>query len=493
MMAELSRRRQTRLASQSLIEFTRAFNPLYQPAAHHLLIARHLEAIERREIDRLMIFTPPRHGKSELASRRFPAWYLGRNPKRQVIAASYNADLAGDFGREVRNLIATPEYGEIFPGVELTMDSHAVNRMSTVQGGAYYAAGVGTAVTGRGADLLLIDDPIKDRAEADSQHRRDMIDDWYRSTAFTRLMPGGAVVLIQTRWHEDDLAGRLLERRAGEWTVVEMPALSEEGEALWPEWFDTARLARIREEVGPRNWSALYQQKPQPDEGTYFERDWLKAWKVFPQPINVYGTSDYAVTEGRGDYTVHQIWGIGPDGMLYRIDGWRGKTAPDEWIERKIDLMAKHKPFAWFGEGGTIRNSVEALLTRRMEERRTYCRLEWMTPIGDKPARARSFQGLASMGKVRFEPGADLSQYLAFPDGRNDDEVDASALIGRALQMAHPAIRNGGRPLPRKKDRWDRLFDEADEEGEDWDDGGLWVRDEGEIWDRDEGESWRVM
>ena len=167
-----------------------------------------------------MIFMPPRHGKSELASKRFPAWCLGRDPKRQIIAASYNSDLANDFGRNVRNLVAEPEFGQVFPNVSLAPDSQAANRMNTNHKGAYVAAGVGTAVTGRGAHIALIDDPFKDREEADSERRRDLVWDWYRSTLYTRLMPGGAIVLIQTRWHEDDLAGRILEQEADRKSVV---------------------------------------------------------------------------------------------------------------------------------------------------------------------------------------------------------------------------------------------------------------------------------
>lgn len=184
-------------ARRSLLSFTEFTNPLYKRANHHALIAEKLEAVERGEIDRLMIFMPPRHGKSELASKRFPAWCLGRQPRRQIIAASYNSDLANDFGRNVRNIVAEPEFGQVFPKVSLAPDSQAANRMNTNFGGAYVAAGVGTAVTGRGADIALIDDPFKDREEADSERRRDIVWDWYRSTLFTRLMPLGSIVLIQ--------------------------------------------------------------------------------------------------------------------------------------------------------------------------------------------------------------------------------------------------------------------------------------------------------
>jgi predicted phage terminase large subunit-like protein len=392
-----------------------------------------------------MVFMPPRHGKSEKASKRFPSWYLGRNPKRQVIAASYNSDLATDFGREVRNIMASPEFADVFPGVRLRQDSKAADRMNTSHGGAYFAVGVGTATTGRGAHLGLIDDPFKDREDADSENQREKVWNWYRSTFYTRLMPGGAVVLIQTRWHEDDLAGRLLDLQGrkedgGEWTVLELAAIGTKGDALWPEWYDVPALERIKATIGQREWSALYQQRPQPDEGTFFQRDWLKAWTELPKALNVYGTSDYAVTDGDGDYTVHRLWGVDSEGGLYRLGGWREQATSDVWIERLIDLIAEHKPLAWFGESGVIQKAIEPMLRRRMRERKTFCRLEWLPSIHDKPTRARGFQSRAAMGRVWMEPGADVSEFLVFPAGKHDDDVDCASLIGRALDMAHPAI-----------------------------------------------------
>lgn len=425
------------------------------------MIAKRLEAVERGEIDRLMIFMPPRHGKSELASKRFPAWCLGRNPKRQIIAASYNSDLANDFGRNVRNLVAEPEFQQVFPGVGLAPDSQAANRMNTNHGGAYVAAGVGTAVTGRGADIALIDDPFKDREEADSERRREVVWDWYRSTLYTRLMPGGSIVLIQTRWHEDDLAGRILEQERDQWEVLELPAISDEWGALWPEWYDIPALERIKATIGAREWSALYQQKPQPDEGTFFQRDWFKEWEKLPD-LRYYGTSDYAVTDGGGDYTVHHVWGIDSAGAIYRVDGWKGQSTSDVWIERKLDLIKKYKPLCWFGEGGVIQKAIEPMLKRRMLERKIFCRLEWMSSVHDKPTRARSFQAMAASGRVYMEPQADLSEFLVFPAGKHDDEVDTASLIGRAIDQAHPAIvTTTNKPKPR--DRWNRTRDEETE------------------------------
>lgn len=466
----LLKEQRARKARNSLLGFTEYTNPLYQRARHHELIADKLEAVERGEIDRLMIFIPPRHGKSELVSVRTPAWYLGRNPTHQIICASYGHKLAAKFGRQVRNIIASREYQDIFPGMRLSEDSQAKDLFATQEDGAYLAVGVDGPVTGSGGHLVLIDDPVKSRKEAESETERDNAWDWYRGDLYTRLMPSAKIVVCQTRWHEDDLSGRILENEGrveegGEWTVLELPAILKNGDALWPEWYPLEALERIRNAVGPRDFSALYQQQPQPDEGTFFRREWFKTWDKLPQ-LRYYGTSDYAVTDGGGDYTVHRVWGIDSSGDVYRVAGWSGQTASDEWIERKLDLIAKWKPLAWFGEGGVIQKSIEPMLKRRMRERNVHCRLEWLSSVHDKPTRARSFQAMAATGRVWFEPGADISEFLVFPAGKHDDDVDTASLIGRAIDQAHPAIvrATDGK---KKRDRWDRIF-EQDEGGGSW-------------------------
>lgn len=464
--AELLRRRRGR---EGLIAFTEYTFPGYRPAPHHHLIAEALERVERGECKRLMICMPPRHGKSELASRRFPSYFIGRNPAKQIIAASYNSDLAGDFGREVRNIVAEPEFSALFQ-VQLASDSKAANRWHTSGGGMYVAAGVGTAITGRGAHILLIDDPFKDREEADSERRRQRVWDWYTSTAYTRLMPGGAIVLINTRWHEDDLSGRLLaqqEHGGDQWEVLSLPAIDERGHALWEADYPLTRLLEIKAVLPERDWNALYQQNPTPDDGTYFRRDWFKTWDRLPAALNLYGTSDYAVTADGGDWTVHRVWGVDERGDIYRVAGWRGQTASDEWIERKIDLMLKYRPLAWFGEAGVIQKSIEPMLTRRMRERNCYSRLEWLPSINDKPTRARGIQARLSMGGVWFEPNAEIDEFLKFPGGAHDDEVDVAGMIGRALDEAHPAvvpIRSPSSP----QDSWDDAFNDSDSDEESW-------------------------
>ena len=297
--------------------------------------------------------------------------------------------------------------------------------------------------------------------DAQSEVQRKKVIEWFQGSVYNRLQPGGTITVINHRMHDEDLSGYLMERQnfdGDKWEIVELPAIDTDGNALWPESYPIEALLRIKANTLPRFWSGLFQQNPQPDEGTYFQRDWFKErYTTRPAKLNVYGTSDYAVTDDGGDYTVHRVWGIAPDGALYMLDGWRGQTSSDKWIEEKLALIKRWKPFAWFGEGGVIQKSIEPALKRRMREAQIFCRLEWVPSIHDKPTRARGFQARASMGLVRLPVGpvgdAILDEYLRFPAGKHDDEVDCGGLIGRALDEAHPAIarpQDGARPV----DRW---------------------------------------
>lgn len=413
---------------------------------------------------------PPRHGKSEIASRRFPAWYLGRNPTHQIITASYNAELASDFGRAVRNIFSEQEYKNLFD-VRLAQDSQAANRWHTDRGGVYVAVGIGGTATGRGADVALIDDPVKDAQDAASETIRDSTWDWYVSVLRTRLQPRAAQCLIQTRWHDDDLAGRILNGPEGKrWHVIEMPALNEDGEALWPEAYPAEDLEAIKL-LDPRRFSALYQQRPQPEEGTFFQRDWFRWYKPDGLPsLNCYTTADFAVTEGGGDYTEIGTHGVSPNGDIYLGLSWyAGQVSADVWIDQLLAQVRRHKPMAFFGESGPIRRAIEPLLIRRMRETDTFCRMEWITRTRDKATMARPLQARAAMGKV-YLPDNEvghrlLGQLLAFPAGLHDDAVDCAGLIALALDQAHPATTATVEPIRKKRDRWDIVFGEEDESG----------------------------
>lgn len=464
MLQELWSRRQARKTLQEFTEFT---SDRWTASTLHRTICEQFDRVERGEIDRLMLLLPPQHGKSHIASRRYPAFTLGRDARHDIISASATSTLAEEFGRDVRNLLATSEYRALF-GTTLAEDSQAAGHWKTQEGGSYYAVGIGGALMGRGATRLIIDDPFATMADAQSENARDRVWDWYIGTAYNRVRPKGAIVLIQHRMHEDDLAGRLIERqKAGgdKWEIVLLPAIVD-GNAAWPERYDLAALERIRTNTAPLHWSALYQQNPLPDEGTYFKSEWLPFVDKAPR-VNKYTSGDFAVTEDGGDWTDIGTHGVAPDGTLYlAIDGWFGQTAPDKWIDALVDQFAKHQPYAFFGESGVIKRSLEGYIVRRMRERKTYCRLEWLPSSADKPAMARSLQGLASMGKVKIidsEYGHRLKRcMLNFPAGRVDDPVDMASLIGRAIDMAHPAILATSDPTLQPKDTYSRLFDEPE-------------------------------
>ena len=725
-LAEALRDRQRRIAKDDFLSYACHVRPDYRVASHLERIAAKLEAVERGEIDRLMIFAPPRHGKSLTSSIIFPAWFLGRHPRKQIIAAAYGEQLVSGFGARIRNIMGAPEHFEVF-GEEGTLSKEALARdhFLTKAGGVYRAAGVGGAITGFGADILLIDDPLRGREDADSETIRNKVWDWWQNDAYTRLMPGGAVICIQcmtgdtsvmmadgfekplrnvavgdriatydngrlttstvrnhrsngpdkvwkirttsgitvkangrhpflvadngevkwirtrdlrrglaivrvngengrvrpasgkgatsrsyagaiaaptttrnggpmafvrhllekiqslasapsssiamasplpttgqfsrsritgapyanathrmpgtpntgttfcasitattparfegfsattatllsgvarrlkfwkprlltsdftldriqsveeagveevfdveidrtenfianglvshnTRWHEDDLAGRLLEESHGEWDVVSLPAIDDAGSALWPEMFDTDALERIRRDVGHRTWQALYQGDPIPDSGNFFQAEWFRNVPRYYGPedakagrIHVYGASDYAVTTGTGDYTVHAVVGVDPDDNMHILDIWRQRTTPDIWVDKLLDMADLWKPIGWAeGKGGMQRAAEPYILKRQMERKIWFARTQ-LPETQDKKSRAIAFQGRMASGKVFWPFNAPWfadakSELLRFDAGKHDDIVDSLSLIGRMLSSMAP-----GRTAPK--------------------------------------------
>jgi hypothetical protein len=416
-----------------------------------------------------MLLLPPQHGKSHIASRRYPAYSLGHDPRHDIISASATGTLAEEFGRDVRNLIMGQDYPLLFD-TKLAEDSQAAGRWKTAEGGSYYAVGIGGALMGRGATRLIIDDPFATMADAQSENAREAVWRWYIGTAYNRVRPSGAIILIQHRMHEDDLAGRLIERqsRGGDkWEIVKLPAIDTAGRALWPERYGLPELTRIRDNTAPLQWSALYQQNPLPEEGTFFKREWFAFYHSPPAGLHKYSTGDFAVTEEGGDFTDIATHGYGPDGSLYlALDGWFGQTSADVWIDALIDQFQRHKPMCFFGESGVIRRSIEPFLTRRMRDRKTFCRLEWLPTSADKPTMARSLQAMASMRKVKL-PDTEyghrlLAQLLNFPAGKVDDAVDMASLMGRALDQAHPGIAPIIDKAKQPVDSWAKAFNEPE-------------------------------
>lgn len=471
-----------REASRSLLGFTTYTFPGFEVGEHHKKICEHLDAVERGEIKRLMIEAPPRHTKSELAAKRFPAYYLGKHKSRQIITATYGAELSKDIGGDVRDIIRDRRYQNIFPDTDIRPDKKAAGRWNTTNGGIYIATGIGGGITGRGAHVLVVDDPFKSREEADSKKKRDRVWKWFSSTARTRLMPGAAIVVINTRWHEDDLSGRLLERQkkgGAQWVVLKLEAVANEDTenetALWPAWFPLEELRSIKKEILARDWNALFQQRPTTEEGTYYKREWFQFYEKIPENLHKYAVSDFAVTDEERakeeneaadpDYTEHGIVGVDPHRDLYILDWWWGREDPHSWIVPWIRMLRQWEPFTFFGESGVIRRAMEGTLKTTMEEHNTYVRIEWLPSLSDKAARGRAFQTRCSQRKVYLpanKPWAQrvVNELVAFPGAKHDDVHDALSLIGRALDMAHPGIAPQ-QEQEQKRDRWQEAFRRA--------------------------------
>ena len=443
-----------------------------QPARHHELLIDRLEAIERGDITRLMVLMPPGSAKSTYVSTLFPPWYLARNPDHAVVAASHTSELSERFGRRVRNIIN--EHAATL-NVALAPDIQAANQWETTQGGEYFAVGVLGAVTGRRADLVIIDDPVKSRLEADSETIRERVWEWWKADLLTRLKPGAKIVLVMTRWHESDLGGMLLEEMATagrQWEILKLPMEAERddplgrtpGEPLWPQWFtDEMRHDAKRDS---RTWSALYQQSPAPATGIYFERDWLRPAHSMPrrEDMQIYGGSDYAVTADGGDWTVHVVVGMDPNNRLWLLDLWRGQTASDAWIEALCDMVIQWKPVGWAEEQGQIKAGVGPFLDRRQRERRAFVARRQFPTRGDKAVRAQSIRGRIALDGLHYLASAPWrsvfeSELMTFPAGKHDDQVDALGLVGQLLDVMVAGVPP--KPPAPPEDSWDRAFNRA--------------------------------
>lgn len=422
----------------------------WQPARHLDLLCAKLEAVERGDIRRLMVFMPPRHGKSECISKKFPAWYLGRNPTKEMILTSYSADLAYDFSRIAKNTLGT--WGQSLFGVEV---EGAVGRWGIKgQRGGLAAAGVGGPITGRGSHVAVIDDPFKNWQDAASLTIRETVWEWYRSTLRTRLAPGGAVVLVMTRWHEDDLAGRLLEaeRAEGEqWDVVNLPAVAEgedvlgrqTGEVLWPERFAPEEYESTRRAVGSRLWAALYQQRPAPDEGTILRRDWWRFYKQRPDKFDrLIQSWDCTFKDAASsDFVVGQVWGkIGAD--KYLLDQMRARMDMPTTMQAIRTMTAKwpdtHEKLIEDKANGP---AVIQMLSREISG------LIPVNPEGGKVVRAQAVSPDIEAGNV-WLPDPSLAPWVhdfveecaAFPNGTHDDQVDAATQAIHRLREQSPII-----------------------------------------------------
>lgn len=346
----------------SMMAYAVGMNPRYTPAPYHRIIGEKIQAaFEGRGSNRLMIFAPPRHGKSELTSKISPAYFLGRWPHKKVIAASHTQTLADGFGRQVRDLLMDPLHSALFgPEAALNPKTTAAGEFTTIGKGEYFAVGVGGTPIGKGADLVVIDDPFKSREEAESPRQREKVKEWYTSAIYSRLEGDGIIILMHQRWHEDDLAGWLLREHAEEgWDVVDFPALCidpatcplgrVEGEALWPERYDEFRLHKISRAIGPRDWLSMYQQRPRSQEGDEFKRGYLRYYERPPievaRGMTIYILVDAASSKKKNsDFTAMAVIGIGADGNKYLLDGVRDRLKLSERASKLMELHRKWNP-----------------------------------------------------------------------------------------------------------------------------------------------------
>jgi len=447
----------------------------YQSDRLHRTLADALQKLADKRILRLIVNCPPRHGKTEIASKRFMAWLAGQRPDEHLIFGTYNDTYAEDNGRAVRDILTSASHKQVFPTFGLKEGSASAKRLETLQSGILAFVGRGGSITGRGGHGIIIDDPIKDRAEADSPLIRKQLWEWFTQVVATRLMtPDSFIMLIQTRWHEDDLVGRLTDPtnpfydpdEASKWTVVDLPALALEddplgrkkGEALWPERFPRDFLLG-QQRLDARGFQALYQGRPTSETGTFFQSHHLRTYQPdeLPPDLRYYIASDHAVsTRQDRDKTCLIPVGVDDNDNIYVLtDVWWRHAASDTVVEAMLSLMQRFKPLYWWAERGHISKAIGPFLRKRMSEESTYASVIELTPVADKQTRAQSIMGRMSMGKVFFPARAPWwpearDQLLKFPHGSHDDFCDALAYIG--LGLAQQVGANHVTKIHRQKD-----------------------------------------
>lgn len=475
---------QRKLCRKYLLASILRFNPDYLAGWVHKDVCARLERfmadVEAGKSPRLMLQMPPRHGKSTIASQEFPAWLLGHHPDWEVISCSYAESLALDFSRAVRERVRDPEYHTIFPATRIDKDNQNAQGWKLTKRGGFLPAGVGGPITGKGAHVLIIDDPVKNSQEAESEVSRESIARWYETTAYTRLAPGGGVLVIQTRWHLDDLSGRLehkMKEGAGDvFEIVRYPAIAtapepwrKVGEALHPERYSYGQLKMIRKAVGERTWAALYQQNPVPDEGAMFQTSMVQYYlpEQLPEQLTKVTAWDLAIGQKEAnDQTVGFTWGKDVTGDFWFLDCRHGRFDAAEIVDEMCDSYVKHKPFLVGVEKDKIAQAVGPFLDSEIEARQLYgLHIHELPPMreGNKQHRARSLQGLMRRGRV-WLPHPDkapwvaelVSELLQFPYGRRDDHVDAAAWLA-LLASETPAPGLNYSTVPKRKSWRDRL------------------------------------
>lgn len=489
-----------RRARESFLPFYMRMTGMYPPR-HFRLIAALCEAMEADQIDRAMLFAPPRHIKTLGISTLFPAWLMGRHPATKIMSVVHTDRYAKKVGKNVRNLLRHPQWPfnaavAPFESVELADDSQSKEQWATPQGGEYNGFGMfGGNQHGNPAEWLFMDDVIKGRKIALSNHMRDEAWETYKADLLSRLQGRRKQVFATTRWHQDDPPGRILpenydgrtgwfqDRETGEdWYVLSLQAVAEHeddpldrapGEWLWPEHFGEKQLGGVRKRGG-WIWSALFQQRPSPAEGLMFTSDHIQRYSKASLDLTrmqIYISSDYAVTEeGEGenpDWTVHQVWGVDEARNIYLLDMWRARTQSDRWVLEWLRLVRKWKPLMAFEEAGQIIKTMGPLIRSLMQDEGVFVSRKQLASTADKPSRAQTLLGLAAMGKMylplRHEVSGEMlvaldafeKELLTFPGGTKDDTVDAATLFARGIDM----VALGAPPKKRRSAAGDTLDD----------------------------------
>jgi len=452
-------------ARESYLGFVKMMWPGFIDGRHHKIMADAFERVARGELKRLIINMPPRHTKSEFASYLLPAWFLGLYPEKKVIQTAHTAELAVGFGRKVRNLVGSKDYQGVFPGVGLQSDSKAAGRWSTSKGGEYFAIGVGGAVTGKGADLLIIDDPHSEQEAMIGQFDGTVYDkvfEWYSSGPRQRLQPGGAIVIVMTRWAKRDLTGQIIDASvkkegSSEWEVIELPAIMPSGEPLWPEFWSLDELQRLKIELPISKWSAQYQQDPTSEEGALIKRDWWNVWEDEKPPpceaVIIAMDTAFSKTE-RSDYSACVTFGVfnHPNGVgkpipnLILLDAWKDKL---EFPELKATTVQYHKN--WQPDMFIVEKKASGA-PLIAELRNAGVPVQEFTPTratGDKIVRVNAITDIFASGVV-WAPEDQFAidvveECAAFPSGDHDDYVDA-------VTMALMRFRQGGFMIPTDED-----------------------------------------
>ena len=443
LLKELQDTEDKEAAREGFMPFIKKVWPAFIEGRHHKIMAEAFERVANGDLKRLIINMPPRHTKSEFASYLLPAWFLGQYPDKKIIQTAHTAELSVGFGRKVRNLVDSEDYKEIFPELGLRADSKAAGRWSTNKGGEYFAIGVGGAVTGKGADLLIIDDPHSEQeGQSADAGVFDKVYDWYTSGPRQRLQPGGSIIIVMTRWHKRDLTGKIVKtsvQREGmdEWEVIEFPAIMPSGNALWPEFWSLTELEALRSELPAPKWQAQYQQDPSSEESALVKREWWKKWEEErpPQCEFIIQSWDTAFLKTqRADYSACTTWGV-----FYHPDD-TGVTQPniillDAYKERLEFPELKKCAFEFYNEFEPDACIVEAKAAGTpliFELRAMGIPVSEYTPSrgNDKISRVNAVSDLFASGIVwcpetRFAEEV-IEEFASFPAGEHDDLVDSS-------------------------------------------------------------------